>query len=151
MGEKALLHEERKRTKLPYYCNEDPFPSTQFSWTFRPQVTRINFALVAFMPKLLLAFKVETDNFKIKHRPNSFKSIAPSNNETQGYSSSCWLDIPCSRVRTSCNNEFSTNPSQAIFPCCPVLKIGFGPPHTDFGSVWSPPKARKFRLKQQTT
>ena len=28
---------------------------------------------------------------------------------------------------------------------CPVLKIEFGPPHTDFGSVWSPQKARKYR------
>ena len=28
---------------------------------------------------------------------------------------------------------------------CPVLKIEFGPPHADFGSVWSPQKAHKFR------
>ena len=27
----------------------------------------------------------------------------------------------------------------------PSLKIKFGPPHADFGSVWSHPKARKFR------
>ena len=33
----------------------------------------------------------------------------------------------------------------------PVLKIEFGPPHADFGSVWSPQKARKFRLMQPTT
>ena len=34
---------------------------------------------------------------------------------------------------------------------CPVLKIEFGPPHADFGSIWSPQKAREFRLMQQTT
>ena len=32
----------------------------------------------------------------------------------------------------------------------PVLKIKFGPPHADFGSVWSPQKARKFRHMEQT-
>ena len=26
----------------------------------------------------------------------------------------------------------------------PVLKIEFGPPHVDFGSVWSPQKERKY-------
>ena len=26
----------------------------------------------------------------------------------------------------------------------PVLEIKFGPPYADFGSVWSPPKAREF-------
>ena len=26
-----------------------------------------------------------------------------------------------------------------------VLKIGLGPPSTDFGSIWSSPKARKFQ------
>ena len=30
----------------------------------------------------------------------------------------------------------------------PFLKIEFGPPHADFGSVWSPQKARKFRHMQ---
>ena len=33
----------------------------------------------------------------------------------------------------------------------PVLKIEFGPQHADFGSVWSPQKARKFRHKRQAT
>ena len=36
-------------------------------------------------------------------------------------------------------------------PHVPVLKIEFGPPHTDFGSVWSPQIARKFWHIQQTT
>ena len=34
---------------------------------------------------------------------------------------------------------------------CPVLEIEFGPPHTNFGSVWSSQKARKFRQIQPTT
>ena len=33
----------------------------------------------------------------------------------------------------------------------PVLEIGFGPPTTVFGSLWSSQKARKFRHIQQTT
>ena len=33
----------------------------------------------------------------------------------------------------------------------PVLEIEFGPPHTNFGSVWSSQKARKFRQIQPTT
>ena len=35
-------------------------------------------------------------------------------------------------------------------PSPPVLKIEFGPPHSDLGSVWSPQKAHKFGHKQQT-
>ena len=34
---------------------------------------------------------------------------------------------------------------------CQDLKIEFGPPPADFGSVCSPQKARKFRYMQQTT
>ena len=30
-------------------------------------------------------------------------------------------------------------------PLSPVLKIECGPLHADFGSIWSPQKARKFR------
>ena len=33
----------------------------------------------------------------------------------------------------------------------PVLEIEFGPPHTNFGSVWSSQKAHKFRQIQPTT
>ena len=33
----------------------------------------------------------------------------------------------------------------------PVLRIEFGPPHPNFGSVWSPQKARNFRHFQQAT
>ena len=33
----------------------------------------------------------------------------------------------------------------------PVLKIEFGPPHADFGSVWLSQKARKYRQMQQMT
>ena len=33
----------------------------------------------------------------------------------------------------------------------PVLEIEFGPLHTNFGSVWSSQKARKFRQIQPTT
>ena len=37
------------------------------------------------------------------------------------------------------------------FRVCPVLRIEFGPQHADFGTVWSPQKACKFRHMQQTT
>ena len=47
--------------------------------------------------------------------------------------------------------EFREGKSQDVSPTGPVLEIEFGPPHTNFGSVWSSQKARKFRQIQPTT
>ena len=48
-----------------------------FFTLFRPQVTRTNFALVAFMPKLLLAFKVKPSDLDKK---KLFKSVKARTN-----------------------------------------------------------------------
>ena len=88
MGEKALLHEERKGAKLPYNYNEDPLPFNTVFRTFQASSNKNQFCSRRLHAQVVACFQGRTDNFKLKHTAK-FKSIAPSNNETQGHSSDC--------------------------------------------------------------
>ena len=77
MGEKALLHEERKGDKLPYNYNEDPLPFNTVFLTFQASSNKNQFCSRRLHAQVVACFQGKTDDFKMKYRAKLFQINCP--------------------------------------------------------------------------